>query len=154
MTQEQKYPYQLVNTFIVSISFNRARKLPPTMELPTNIGVQYTEPGFPRIQVGLKVSSPEDSLVPFNIEVIGLFDYTGQKKEYDKPLNKEFVEEKALHMLWVYSSQMVKLVTSQMGMNPLEVRSPISFTKPETIQPTSKKKKTSGKRKTTKKITA
>src|SRR5688572_7615280 len=149
MTEEQRYPYQLVNTFLVSMSFSRAQKLPPTMELPTNIGIQYTEPGFPRIQVALKLNSKEDSLVPFNLEVIGLFDYIGQKKNYDKELNKEFVEERALHTLWLYSSQMIKLVSSQMGMNPLQLLSPVSFTKPQAKLPTSKKKSGS-KKKTTK----
>jgi hypothetical protein len=158
MTQELKYPYQLINTFIISISFNRSKKLSGKFELPTSVGVQYTEPGFPRIQVAMKVDVPKDFPVSFSLEVAGLFDYIGSKKEYDKGLNREFIEQRAFHMLWVYCSQIVKLVSSQMGMAPLEMRSPATFALPETIQPTTenphdfiKKRRDFMKRKATKK---
>jgi len=150
MTHELKYPYQLLNTFVISISFNRARKLLPKIEIPTNVKVQYTEPGFPRVQVAMKLDVPQDAPVSFSLEVVGLFDYIGSKKDYDKELNKEFVQERAFHMLWVYSNQMVKLVSAQMGMNPLEIRSPTEFRLSEPAQPTTKKKSGSGKRKAAK----
>jgi hypothetical protein len=150
MTQELKYPYQFLNAFVISISFNRARKLSSKIELPTNVKVQYTEPGFPRVQVAMKVDVPKDAPVSFSLEVIGLFDYIGTKKEYDKELNREFVQERAFHMLWVYSNQMIKLVSAQMGMNPLEIRSPAEFKLSEPTQPINKKKSGSGKRKAAK----
>jgi len=150
MTQELKYPYQLLNTFIISLSFKRDRKLSGKLELPTNVAVQYTEPGFPRVQVAMKVDVPTDAPVSFSLEVVGLFDYIGSKKEYDKELNREFVEQRAFHMLWVYCNQMAKLVSSQMGINPLEIRSPAVFTLPEPSPPTNKKKSRSGKQKATK----
>jgi hypothetical protein len=150
MTQELKYPYQHINTFIISISFRRARKLSGKLELPTNVAVQYTEPSFPRIQVAMKVDVSKDAPVSFSLEVVGLFDYIGSKKEYDKELNREFVEQRAFHMLWVYCHQVAKLVSSQMGMNPLEIRSPTEFRLSEPTQPTNKKKSGSGKRKAAK----
>jgi hypothetical protein len=151
MTQELKYPYQLINTFFTSISFNRAGKLSGKLELPTNVGVQYTEPGFPRVQVAMKVDVPNDAPVSFSLEVVGLFDYIGPKKEYDKELNREFVEQRAFHMLWVYCNQMAKSVSSQMGMNPLEIRSPAEFRLPETSPSSNQKKIRSAKQKKTKK---
>lgn len=141
MTEEPKYPYQLQNTFIISISFKRDRKLSGKLELPTNVSVQYTEPNFPRIQVAMKVDVPKESPVSFSMEVVGLFDYIGSKQEYDQELNREFVEQRAFHMLWVFSSQIAKLVSSQMGINPLEIRSPAEFKLPESPQTTKKQKK-------------
>lgn len=155
MNDEMKYPYQHINTFVISISFKRDRVVPPNIEIPTNVSVQFTEPEFPRIQVAMKINSPEDASeeipISFSLEVISLFDYIGSNKEYDKRLNREFGEERATHMLWVYCSQMVKTISSQMGMNPLELRSPVSFKFTEIKQAKSKKKPRSTKRETTKK---
>jgi hypothetical protein len=155
MTQELKYPYQHINTFIVSVAFKRLTKVPPKIELPTTVSVQLTEPGFPRVQVAMRLNSPEDTSdeppISFSLEVVGLFDYTGSSNEYDKQLNREFAEERALHVLWVYCSQMVKMFSSQMGMNPLELRSPMRFNFSEATPAESKKKSPSRKQKTTKK---
>ena len=148
MTQELKYPYRLINTFVVSISFKRARKLSGKLGLSTNVAVQYTEPNFPRVQVAMKIDFPEDAPVSFSLEVVGLFDYVGSKKDYDKALDREFVEQRAFHMLWIYSQQMVKMVSAQMGMNPLEMQSPTEFKLPDLTRPIKPKKSSSSKRKT------
>jgi hypothetical protein len=127
MTQKTKYPYQLVNMFVISISLKRATKLAEKVEMPTQVSIQYTEPSFPRVQVAMKIATPEDALIPLELQVVGIFDYIGSQKQYDKNLNREFAEERAFHMLWVYSIQMIKSVSTQMGMKPLELRIPKSF---------------------------
>ena len=153
MNQELKYPYQHINTFVTSISFARGPEIPSKLEIPTTVAVQLIESGFPRVQFAMKISSPEnapeDSPIFFNLEVVILFDYIGSQKDYNNQLNREFGEERALHMLWVYSNQIIKTISSQTGMNPLDIRSPMTFNFVESKQP--EKKARSTKRKTTKK---
>jgi hypothetical protein len=155
MNQEPKYPYQHINTFVTAISFARGPEIPTKLDMPTTVQVQLIESGFPRVQFAMKISSPEnapeDAPIIYNLEVVSIFDYMGSEKENNNQLNREFGEERALHMLWVYSSQIIKTISSQMGMNPLELRSPVSFNFTESKHPESKKKARSTKPKTTKK---
>lgn len=145
MTNELKYPYKLVNIFVVSISLRRDTQLAPKVELPTEIGIRQVEPEFPRLQVSMKVSSPQDTPVSFSLEVVGLFDYIGPKKEYDRALNKEFVQERASHMLFVYCTQLIRLVSGQLGMNPLQLGGPISFDLSQAVKSSAEKKARSKK---------
>lgn len=150
MNDEMKYPFQLINIFAVSISIRRDGTLPKQIELPTNVAVQYTEPGFPRVQFAMKIEVAEDLPISMRLEVVGIFDYNGTKKKYDRGLNKEFAEERALHMLWVHSNQLVKAVSAQMGMNPLEMKNPAEFRLADMV-PIDKKKSRTNKSKKTKK---
>lgn len=127
MTSKNKYPFDQVNIFLIALSFSRKQSIPDKVEMPITIEAKTAEPGFPRLQVNLKVKTPDDSIIAFNIEAVGLFDYLGEKKEYDKELDLEFVEEKALYLVWVYIDQLVNIVTSQMGINPIKLKPPTNF---------------------------
>lgn len=127
MDDQTKYPFKLVNVFLISLSMSRINELPNPLELQVAVEVKYIEPGFPTLQINMKVSSTQDAPLSFNLEAVGLFEFIGDDTEYDRELNREFVFERGLHMLWIFISQTIRLITSQMGMNPLNLQAPISF---------------------------
>ena len=131
---ENPYPFELINTFFISLNLRREKHVPDPLELPVSIQMKVSESGFPRLQVNLKVSVPKDSPLAFDIELVGLFDYIGDSKEYDHDLNWKFINDRGFFILFPYVSQMIRLITSQMGMNPLNTRMPLeaSFSKLET----------------------
>ena len=83
------------------------------------------EPEFPRLQMNVKVSTPEDTPISFSFEIVGIFNYVGESKQYEKELNREFVSSKALDLIWVLAVQTVKIITGQMGMNPVQLNTPV-----------------------------
>lgn len=122
-----KYPFELVDTLISNLTVRRTPEVEEGIELPVAAEVRVSEPGFPILQINLKLKAPDDSKVYFDIEVIGIFKYVGEKDEYDKELNKNFAFEKALHVIWSFARQMIKIVTSQMGMDGINLNTPVSF---------------------------
>ncbi len=127
MTNANNYPYELKEIFTISLEFHRQNEIPTPVELPISSEIKLIESGFPRLQINMRISTAQEGAITFNIELVGLFDYIGESPEYDKELNKEFVSEKALHMLWVYGVQIIRIITGQMGMNPIQMKVPISF---------------------------
>lgn len=126
MTENNKSSFQLTNAFFSSLHFRRVKQMPSTMEFPITIEIKTVEPGFPRIQLNLRVSSPEDAPLHFKVELVGLFDYVGEGKAYDKERHRKFISHTGFHMLWPYVNQIIRIVTGEMGMNPLNAVMPAS----------------------------
>ena len=122
-----RYPYSLENAFLISINIKRKKELPEIIEMPINIETKVSKPEFPRLQIIMRASNQEDSPIPFQFEIVGLFKHLGEEEEYNKDDGKEFVFDRGLHMLWPYLSQMVRIITGQMGMNPINIKTPISY---------------------------
>ena len=127
MINATNYPYEVINIFLISLTFKRGNAAPPPLELPISSEIKMVEPEFPRLQVNVKVSTPEDTPISFNFEIVGVFNYIGESKQYEKDLNKEFVSKKALDLIWVHATQMVRMITGQMGMNPVQLKTPVFF---------------------------
>ena len=75
----------------------------------------------------LKVNTPKGHPLEFEIELVGMFKYVGENSNYDDDLNNKFLFERAFHMLWPNISQLVRIITGQMGMNPLDIQVPIDL---------------------------
>jgi len=127
MTSTSKYPFEQVNIFLISLSISRKQSIPEKVEFPISIEAKLAEPGFPRLQVNMIVKTPVETIIAFNAEAVGLFDYVGEDKIFDPELVAAFVEERALPLIWVYIDQLVRIVTSQMGMNPINLKAPVHF---------------------------
>jgi hypothetical protein len=127
MSNHDKYSYELKQNFFASLSFRRNPEIPDPINIPIETQVTLAEPGFPVLQVGIKVKTPDDSPVFFYLELYGIFEYQGEKKEYDHDLNVGYAFERGLYLLWPNISQMVRIITSQMGMNPIQIRNPVTF---------------------------
>lgn len=127
MTTIQQYPFNLVNAFFVSLEFEREPVLPEKMELPIEAQIKVVDEGFPRLQVNLRTRTQGQASVKFSLELVGLFDYAGDHPEIDREIAGEFVREKGLYMLWPYVTQTIRIITGQMGMNPLDTKTPLYF---------------------------
>ena len=124
MTKKSHYPFDLVNAFFIVLHFDRERILPNPMEMPIEIQIKVIDKDFPRIQVNLRTINRDQSPLKLELELVGLFDYIGDNPEKDRGLISDFVREKGLCMLWPYLSQIARMITGQMGMNPIEMRMP------------------------------
>jgi preprotein translocase subunit SecB len=130
MNQNIKYPFSLANAFFIALHFEREHILPDALEMPIEIQIKMVDKDFPRVQVNLRNKTKEQSPLKLDLELVGLFDYVGNNPERDRGLINDFIREKGLHMLWPYISQMIKMVTGQMGMSPLDTRTPLFFDVP------------------------
>ena len=127
MNKAIKYPYEIVSVFLISFRFNRNAEITPNLQIPVKTKFKLLEPGFPKIQVNVLIETPNDLPISFQIEAVGLFNYVGEKQDYDSARNKEFIFEKGIHTILPYISQIIKLFTSQMGMTPLNILIPSTF---------------------------
>lgn len=131
MSKATRYPYEIDSIFLRSFKFDRKEEIPPNIPIPVTTKFKLLEPEYPRVQINVLFETPSDLPISFQLEAIGLFKYIGDKQEYDSTLNKEFVFEKGLLIIWTYISQIVKLFTSQMGMTPLNTPIPSTFEEPK-----------------------
>jgi preprotein translocase subunit SecB len=127
MPPEIKYPFQQVAVFPIALSFSRIPQIPKQLELPVAIRYKFLEEEFPKIQVNLKVETPVDVPIPFNIEMVGIYNYVGDQTSYNNELDNEFVREKAVFMIWGYIDQLVRIITAQMGNKPILLKAPLAF---------------------------
>jgi preprotein translocase subunit SecB len=127
MNQKPQFPFSLINAFFITLRFERIPEIHDTINIPIEIQIKIIDKDFPRLQVNLRYKTPDDSPLKFDIELVGLFDYVGEDPERDHKIVNDFVREKGLHMLWPYVLQMARLITGQMGMSPIETKTPLRF---------------------------
>lgn len=128
MTEELRFPLRLEHAFFTSLEFFRAPELPDPVDIDVGAHVRVQAERFPeRLQVDLKVETPSNQPLTFCVELIGIFGPIENQPKPNSSIISEFMNERALHMLWPYAEQMIRLVTSQMGMNPLNIRTPYLF---------------------------
>jgi preprotein translocase subunit SecB len=128
MAQEAQFPFQLNNAFLTSLRFSRLPEMPETQEFNLGVEVNVAEIDFPgRLQIALKVETIGESPLTFRIELIGLFDYVEGEPEPDRSIVWDFVNQKALYILWPYVTQIVRQLTAQMGIGPVNLRIPYKF---------------------------
>jgi preprotein translocase subunit SecB len=127
MTDEIRYPYELKNAFFTSVKFHRAKEVPQPIELPVETEVGISERKFPVVQIAVKVRTPDDTAISFDLHMVGIFEYQGEKKDFDRELEVDFALERGVPSLWSYLNQMVRITTSQMGVSPLNLRTPLTF---------------------------
>lgn len=126
--EKLRFPLRLEHAFFKSLEFFRAPELPDPLQVNVGAQVRVQADRFPeRLQVGLKVETPSDQPLRFCVEIIGIFGPIENQPQPNASIISEFVNERALHVLWPYVEQMIRLVTSQMGMNPLTIRTPYPF---------------------------
>ena len=91
--------------------------------------IKVIDKGFPRIQVNIRVETLDQKPIPvtFALELVGLFEYIGEQPEADANTLNDFMAARGLHMLWPYITQMIRVISAQMGMNPLQFKTPLDF---------------------------
>lgn len=128
MTREIRYPLRLKNAFFTSLQLSRVPELPESLELNLDIQVAVNDKQFPDLlQIRLKLETPGEQPLMLSAELVGFFSRVEELPKPDRSIISDFVNEQGLHMLWPYMAQMLRLVTGQMGMNPINIRTPYMF---------------------------
>jgi hypothetical protein len=129
MNQEAVFPYQLDRAFFVNLQARRAPQVPEQVSLKFSVGVRVQDQQFPdKLQVDIKLETVGDDQ-PFTLiaELVGLFVLVENVPEPTPDIIPTFVNKWALHLLWPYMAQMLRIITGQMGTNPIDFRTPYAF---------------------------
>lgn len=111
------------STIFSKIEFNRQSQIPAELDLPINIQVKIVDnEKFPkRLQFNIQISSQDKEELKFTIEAIGIFEAEVVPTKVQKI---EYLSQRGVYLIWGPVGQLVQYVTSQMGMNPINIRTP------------------------------
>ena len=128
MTPETRFPFRLDSAFFTSLQFRRVPELPDPLQLGIVTQVRLHSEHFPdKLQIDLKIGTPDDQPLMLSVELVGLFSAVEGEPKPDHDVLYDFVNEKALHMLWPYVAQIVRQITGQMGTDPVNIPTPHAF---------------------------
>ena len=128
MTQETRFPWRLDNAFFTSLRFRRVPELPDPLQVGITTQARLHSEHFPdKLQIDLKIETPDDQPLMLSVELVGLFSAVEGEPKPDPSILADFVNEKALYVLWPYIVHMVRQITGQMGTNPVNISTPHSF---------------------------
>jgi preprotein translocase subunit SecB len=147
MTQEVQFPIRLSDAFFTSLQIRRMPNIPEPMEIAITLGVRVHSEQFPdSLQIDLKVETAPDQPLLLSLELVALFELIEGHTRPDRSIIPEFMNQRALYMLWPYIAQIIKQVTALMGMNPVSLRTPevFHFALPEEVVEATPSEETSG----------
>lgn len=128
MREEIIFPYQLESAFFTSLQFVRGPQLPDPTHLNFLAQLKVIDEEFPdKLQIHLKAETVPDQPMTISAELVGLFRLVDGQAQPDHTIVSEFVNERAIFQLWPLITQMVGLVTGQMGMEPFRMPTPYAF---------------------------
>lgn len=128
MLQETHFPFRLKQAFFKTLEFHREPEMPEQLNVNFSVQVKTHDEGLPdRLEIHLKIETPEGQPLTFCVELIGIFGPIEDMPEPSHDILAEFVNERALHMLWPYLYQITHQVTGQMLANPLKIPTPHMF---------------------------
>jgi len=128
MTQEIRFPLRLQKAFFKSLQFKRSPTIPERSQLPISVLLRVLDKDFPdTLQIELKVETVGEQPLALSLELVGQFSQVEDRPKADRSVIPSFINEQALHMLWPYMVQMIRLVTGQMGMSPVDIPIPYLF---------------------------
>lgn len=123
--QKIKYPFRLVEAFIIDFHLHRLPQIPDSINIDFSASIRVHAQDYPaRFQVDLRLQSETDTPLEVVAEIIGLFEQFDTSLDADEDTLRNFVEDRAVFLLWPYLAQMIRMVTGQMGMNPLRIMTP------------------------------
>jgi len=128
MVKESSYPLDLTNAFVIKCHFQRVADVPDPFETQVNFQVRVRRENLPeRLQVDLRAHTQGDQPLNLEVEMVGLFERRDGTPGLEHKMVEEFVNQRALFMLWAMMNQFIKQVTANMGMSPLNFKSPAEF---------------------------
>jgi hypothetical protein len=123
-----KYPFRLVNAFLIELSFQRAPEMPASIPLNLKALIRVDDQKFPQLGVHLRLQTEgDDQPLKIQAEVVGWFDLVEDQPVPGREVVVDFLNERALFMLWPYISLPIRQVTAQMGIAPVVMAAPYHF---------------------------
>jgi hypothetical protein len=128
MNQKARFPYRLDNAFFMSLEVNRLPQMPDRLDLGFGVQIRVVEEKFPDVlQVDIRLETLEDQPLTVQAHLVGLFSLVDGVSKPARDIIPSFVNNQALHALWPYMAQMLRIVTGQMGTNPIDIKTPYEF---------------------------
>ena len=125
MTSRINYPFNLGNAFFVCLDFQRQAAVPSNLTLGIVTEIKVVTEKYPdQLQINLRINSQDGDPLKLSMELVALFNYTGNSPDQDKEKIIDFLNDRGLIMVWPYLNQMLKFITSQMGMQALNLNLP------------------------------
>ena len=117
------------STVISQVTFSRKPNVPETITVQLNIQIKIVDnANLPqRLQVNLRAQTNDIEDINFQLEAIGLFDYVNPDTAPTKQEKLDFVRERGLYIVWQSIAHMARLITAEMGISPLNLRTPDIF---------------------------
>jgi len=114
-----KFPFQLVNAIFINLKLFRTPDLPkePIKFVIENRYMDYQD----KLQVNFRVRTTGTSAINIDMELVGFFDYLDDKAKKDTDIITKFIQKQAIFLVWPYFQQMIKIITSQMGIDPINL---------------------------------
>jgi hypothetical protein len=136
---ELRFPFRLADAFFITLELHRKSEVPSSLEQRFSVEARVDADQFPdSLQVGLRVASIDED-PPFKacIEIVGLFDHIPEQPLPDQNIINDFVNERALYILWSYIEQTIRQTSALMGMPPVKIKNPYHFAveSPESTEP-------------------
>jgi hypothetical protein len=129
VSSQQPYPFALRDAFLISLEIKRKPQVPDPVQIATEFQVRINDQEYPdQFQAHLIATSSGDNAVDFRVELFARFAHQGpaEKAEEARASIPRFISEKGFHQLLPYMAQIVRIVSGQMGMNPLQMPFPDS----------------------------
>lgn len=136
MTDYVNYPFKLEAAFFSCVNCRRSPHVPDNWNIEFKGLVKVEDKNFPKIEVFLRFETVHKEPVSIEIEVVGIFTHIPDQPLPDRSIVLDFVNERALFMMWPYASQMILQVTAQMGMTPITVTTPYRYDFRPVLPPT------------------
>lgn len=127
MTKSFPSQFKLINTFFINLEFKRDPAIAPGVEMQFEIQLKIAELDFPKFQLNMLNITRSGSPIKMSIESVGIFEYQGEKTDKYHDLLNDFVKDEGLPLLWPYTALMIRIITGQMGMDPLRIPVQIYF---------------------------
>ena len=124
------YPITFDNAVIAKLSFERDPVLDKPIQIHYEVNAQIAQhdeipPDI--IQYNIQFKTKDTDPIRILIEVSGIFKFTGEDNDLKDNLINEFLNEKAIFILWPIITQNIQIITAQMGMNPFYIPVPVAI---------------------------
>lgn len=121
------YPFILKNALFTKLEFSRESQAIEDVQIKFSFQIRINADRYPHIEIFLKLETLEETPVKIFLELVGIYDLAEGFEPPDRDIVNEFVQEKAIFMLWQYLNQTIKQITTMMGINPLNLDTPVAF---------------------------
>lgn len=119
------HSFETHDIFIVTLNIKRAAEVSPDYTINVGIAARALWRPDQMLEVGLKLSTNNEDSLSFTAEVVGIFQTTERLNSLDQTERDrfaiDFINERALTMLWAYADGIIRGVTGNMGIRVLKI---------------------------------
>lgn len=122
------FPFRLDTTFFSLLHFSRQPNISGEFQLSIISQLKVVDDEYPqKIQINLRVTTQKEQPVFFDIELIALFSHVEDQPLFPKEDFQDFINQRALFMLWPYIVSEVHESTAKLGTPPITLVTPHQY---------------------------